>query len=562
MRIRVTYFIVPLYALAAMLYTWPMVRDFGTSVPAGGVFVDAPLQAFLLGWDGHALTHDPGHVFDPPIFYPERNTLTYMDHLIGEAALAGPLLVVSPSVAPAYNFLLLFSFVASAWAVYRLARLFAVSRPAAFLAGFLFAFSAFRFSNLDELNQLQTEFLPLALFFGIRFQRRARLRDFLGMAAAFLVQVYFGWYYTFYLVLALSLLFLYGLARHRAILARAPWLACAAAGFAVVALALPVTLPYLREGWLLPEYHRSLREAELYSASGLDYFRIDPNAYLARWAPAAAGPQSYWPGLVTVVLAAVALIAWMRKKAPPEWSGAGYFLTLAVVAYVFSLGPFLHIQHHRLATLPYAWIFHSVPLLSSMRAPGRLALVALLGLVVWAALGYEIVRRRLTPSRERLLPVIVFAIAMISAWQWPLRMLELPTAHTLPPVYAWLASEPDSLPILELPPTAELADESELETLRQYYLLYHGNPRLDGASGFVSERYRQFRASMRTFPGDEAITAAMRMGARLVVIHFAEYEPAMRDSVLRCIQADARFEPVAAFGWDRVYRLGEAAEGG
>ena len=556
MRIRATHLVVPLYVVAAILYTWPVGRDFTTSIPAGGVFVDAPLQAFLLGWDGHALSHDPRHVFDPPIFYPERNTLTYMDHLIGETVLASPLLAWSPSVAPGYNFLLLFSFVVSAWAVYRLARLFAVSRPAAFLAGFLYAFSSFRFTNLDELNQLQTEFLPLALFFGTRFVRRARLRDFLGMAATFLAQVYFGWYYTFYLMLAFSLLLLYGLLHHRAALARAPWLACAAAACVVVALALPVTLPYLREGRQLPEFHRSLREAELYSASGLDYFRVDPHSRLAQWIPVAAGPQSYWPGLVTAVLAAIALIAWMRKQAPSEWSDAGYFLSLAAVAYVFSLGPYLHIAHHRLATLPYSWIFHTVPLLSSMRAPGRLAIVVLLGLVVWAALGYELVRRRLTPSTARLLPVVVFAVATITAWQLPLRMLELPTARTLPPVYAWLRAEPDSLPILELPPTAELTDESELEVLRQYYLLYHGNPRLDGASGFVSQRYRRFRASMRTFPAEEAIVAATNMGARLVIVHFAAYVPALRDSVLQRIQADARFEPVAAFGMDRVYRLG------
>ena len=92
------------------------------------------------------------------------------------------------SAAAAYNFLFLLSFVLSGWAVYRLARLFPVSRPAAFLAGLLFAFSPYRLSNLDLLNQLQTQFLPLGLFFGIRYVRKARTRDLVGTMGALTAQ--------------------------------------------------------------------------------------------------------------------------------------------------------------------------------------------------------------------------------------------------------------------------------------------------------------------------------------------------------------------------------------
>src|SRR5262245_13022872 len=141
MRMRATHFVLPIYFALALLYTWPLARDFSHSIPASGVFVDAPAQAFILGWDGQALARFPGRIFDPPIFYPERNTLTYMDHLIGETVLASPMLALFPSVAPAYNVLVLFSFAFSAWGAYRLTRLFAVSRGAAFLAGFLYVWS-------------------------------------------------------------------------------------------------------------------------------------------------------------------------------------------------------------------------------------------------------------------------------------------------------------------------------------------------------------------------------------------------------------------------------------
>jgi hypothetical protein len=561
MRLRATHFVVPVYILAAVLYTWPTAREFSRSIPTSGTFVDAPFQAFLLGWDGQALARSPGHVFDPPIFYPEQNTLTYMDHLIGETVLASPFLLLFPSVAPAYNFLLLLSFVLSAWGAYRLARLLQVSRPAAFLAGFLYAFSFYRFANIDSLNQMQMQFFPIAIFFGIRFLRRGRTRDFLGVALTFLAQVYFGWYYTCYLACALVLLLAYGLLRHRASLARAHGFACAAIALATLALALPVTLPYLREARLLPEFHRSLGEVTQYSASGLDYFRINPNAILAKWLLFAVGPQSYWPGPVALLLAALGLVARLKHDLPRGARDAGYFFLLMVVAYVFSLGPYLHVAGHRVLPLPYGLLFRSVPLLSSMRAAGRLSTLVLLGLVIWAAIGYDFLRRRMPSRIAWLVPAIAFPLAVLTVWQLPLRMLELPTADRLPPVYAWLARQPDAFPILELPPGPEITNENERQVLRQFCVLYHRKPTLDGASGFVSQRYRRFRATMLRFPANEAIEAASGMGARLVIVHLGEYEAEGRETLLRQMEADPRFEPVAAFGMDRVYRLGGAGGG-
>jgi hypothetical protein len=159
-------------------------------------------------------------------------------------------------------------------------------------------------------------------------------------------------------------------------------------------------------------------------------------------------------------------------------------------------------------------------------------------------------------------PAIAFPLAVVTVWQLPLRMLELPTADTLPPVYAWLARQPDPSPILELPPGQEITNENDRQVLRQFCVLYHKKPTLDGASGFVSLRYRRFRATMLRFPADEAIEAASGMGARLVIVHLGEYEAGRGQTLLKQMETDPRFEPVAAFGMDRVYRLGVARQGG
>src|SRR2546428_1663008 len=153
---RVTYPILPLFLVVSLAVTWPLVLHFGDSIPAIWTGFDPMVQALLLGWDANALASQPARLFHPPIFYPERNPLTYMDHMIGESVVAAPAFLIGHSAAAAYNFLFLLSFVLSGWAVYRLARLFPGSLPAAFLRGPLFPFSPDRLSDLHLLHPLPT----------------------------------------------------------------------------------------------------------------------------------------------------------------------------------------------------------------------------------------------------------------------------------------------------------------------------------------------------------------------------------------------------------------------
>ncbi len=92
MAARYSYLVVPFYLLASLVLTWPLARNFGTHLPAVSIPYDALLHVFLLGWGWHGLTTSPLGVFDAPIFYPEVRTLTYMDHMLGEAVLAGPII--------------------------------------------------------------------------------------------------------------------------------------------------------------------------------------------------------------------------------------------------------------------------------------------------------------------------------------------------------------------------------------------------------------------------------------------------------------------------------------
>src|SRR6266446_428436 len=463
-RLRVTNLVLPGYLLAAVLFTWPLAANFTSAIPSSRVAFDPPMQAFLLGWDWHALLAHPLAVFNAPIFHPEPNTLTYMDHLLGETFLASPVLAMFRSIAAAYNFLVLFSFVVSAWAVYRLARLCGASQPGSCLAGFLYAFSPYRFANMDLLNQLQTEFLPLGILFAVKFLRKYRARDLAALAGCLIAQVYFGWYYAYYLAIAIALLLACAALTRSFAPDRVPLWKTGAIAAAALLLILPLTLPYVHEHRILPEFRRSLGESALYSADVMDYLKLNRNAVLAGFFPFATGAQSYWPGFATVLLGAM---GWRKARpAGDSWDRPqlqGYFLALSATAFLLSLGPILHVAGARIwIPLPHAVLYYLVPGFSSMRAPARFACLVLLGLAVLASFGYDRLRERIRPPFIRGLTLsALFALSIAFAWPRPLSTLELPSESRTPPVYAWLKARPGSEPLLELPVPRVDADENE-----------------------------------------------------------------------------------------------------
>src|SRR5574337_914361 len=120
-------------------------------------------------------------------------------------------------------------------------------------------------------------------------------------------------YYTYYLAIALSLLVLYCLAGATP---QPRGHSLQLLGLAVLGLlaVLPVAWPYVQLGLGHGGFRRSLGECALYSADVLDYFktnRLSAAASLLRLPTAA---QSYWPGAVTVLLAAFGSLATLSRS--------------------------------------------------------------------------------------------------------------------------------------------------------------------------------------------------------------------------------------------------------
>lgn len=162
---------------------------------------------------------------------------------------------------------------------------------------------------------------------------------------------------------------------------------------------------------------------------------------------------------------------------------------------VLSLGPILQVAGHRpWIPLPYALCSYVIPGFPIMRTPGRFAVLVALATAVVAGFGFDALRHLYRRLGSAFLAGTLLAAGAL-AWCPTLPFVPYPDRASMPPDYGWLAAQPDSSPF------------------------YHGKPRLDGASGFTSNRYKAFRGHLQALPEQEAIRRAYEMGARRLIVH-------------------------------------------
>ncbi len=193
--------------------------------------------------------------------------------------------------------------------------------------------------------------------------------------------------------------------------------------------------------------------------------------------PRAAGEQNLRTWLAS---SRFPLEAWTAAL----WIAAGFLGS-------FGLNAFFH-----------GFLWRAVPVFQSLREPSRWAIVVYTGLVVWMAMGIELVAKK----RWQLLAFIALAIAeTVPVMNWELALTDPP------PVYTWL-KQTNAAPSIEIPVT----DGGEAW---YYYLLrstYHHKPILNGISGFEPPLHRMIREHALN---DGLFGILERSGCRTIIVH-------------------------------------------
>jgi len=457
------------YLVVAVVITWPLVTVLSTQL-IGHPFGDSYEYVRHIWWIKHALqTGQP--IFDQPL-------LVYPDGLTGAWLWGNPLqsfpawlfAFILPLPA-AFNFSALLTLALNGWAMYWLLwHLTDKNRGAALLAGVVFL-AAPTFQG--QLGAGHTGLLvlwpvPLYIYSLTRLKNQPHFRWLAWSAIFFVVSLWGNMLLIVFLIAPITALF--ALVR----LVERDWRGLAwlvgAAGLGAL-LSLIFIAPVARETLNTPAIQESNEvrySADLLSAVTPSFYH--PIFKNFDFTHKVLGIEPFervgYIGIMAALLVIVA--AWKVKNA--RW-----WLLLAIIAWVFSLGPLLKIfdqvvtlnlgEYQSYVTLPWL-IFHNLPLLSLTRTPARFNMVVALAVAVMVGYGMAYIGKRITMQRARyILPLqsailILIMVAVIYEYQffWPL--LTIP--GTVPEAVVSLSQRDDVRAVFDLPWDHLLVDKDGL----------------------------------------------------------------------------------------------------
>lgn len=502
-----------LYSLLAVVMTWPLILNFGTVIP--GVEGDAASYVWALGWARTALANGFSPFHTDFVFYPlgGATQLLWAVSLIGFLSI--PLQALIGLVA-AHNLLYLGATVLTAYGTFLLAEdilreasragqsrefdarplppfaMFLVTQfviqnrkragrsfLAPFAAGVVFAFAPLRLGyGLSFLNLFNTEFIPFYLLFLMRATRQRSWRMAV-LAGIFLgLNAYIDFQIAAFLILLTILYAAYTLAGRvdNPLRVMASWSLVALVSLLVAAPMLAAVADDLTiEGGnyirVYPLEYSAARSYDLLSF-------VVPNARSTLYADAplkianvnaavrsedesALSPDRQ--PFVGYVVLALAVYAVLRR-----WRTARFWLLIALVFALFSLGPTLHVAGQPTGIpLPFL-VLHEIPIVNHIRIPMRYGIVVSLALALLAGIAINNIQVAIDNAKSRIRTLDVSSVplrralglrvAELSLWLVPVAVLfeyaVLPypiQPLTVPRIYDEIARVPGNLTVLEIP---------------------------------------------------------------------------------------------------------------
>jgi hypothetical protein len=508
-RLAVDLGVLGIYGALAIAMTWPLARDFGRAIPGDGF--DGWQNYWNLWWVRTALLEQhTGPFFTNLLFYPTGVSLLFHTLNVSNGILSLPVQLVL-GLFPAYNTVVLFSFIMGGFGAYLLARQVlgrSRSRLPALAAGVIFTFSPFHFAHLlGHMQVISLEWIPFYALYLLRIVGRANRKDAIRknvlLAALFLIFIGLcDLYYVLYCLLFTGSVLAWAIwrtwycgrrcGRSRSgdgntdldpmsrqgasplpqILLRVVivWILF---GLALSPLLVPMVAEARRSSYMVPDPAQSrLLSADLVAFVMPQEFHPLWGKWAAeRGSRLAASPAEHQVFAGFTVLLLVGLGLWAG------WRGRGRSLVdlgpwpLALLLFfVLSLGPVLHIggrtailPHGGEVPLPYGWLAPLVPFMEITRSVSRFDVMITLSLGILASVGLLWLWESSKAGR------VAGAIALMLIL---FEFLPVPYPMSPPDTPAWyktLVQDPRSGAVLNLP----------MQWDRPGYLLYqtvHGKP--------------------------------------------------------------------------------------
>jgi hypothetical protein len=549
----------------AVLTTWPLALHLPSRIePDLG---DPVRTAWQVAWVGHAMLHDPLHIFDANVFYPHPLSLAFSDSLLGYGPAAffgsGPVAALVR-----YNLLFLLAWALCFVGAYLLARELGLRRLASAAAGAAFAYAPYRVTEAGHLHVISSGGIALSLFLLLRgYRRGSRALLIAGwLVAAWQISLGFtlGLQFAYLLAVLALLAAVYWWRAGRPPLARR-LVAITLAGIAVVgAVTVYEARPYLRIADDYPTAKRTLREVKVYSAGPAAWLSASSENRV--WGDVTAGVRKHvhskneqvlFPGGFLLVLAVIGLAAPLFTRRLRLGLAAG-----VVTCSVLALGLGLTGRGY-----PYRLLFDYAPGWDGVRVPGRVFTLATLFLALLAGAGAQLLAGRLggwisrhtgSWGARRSLGTVTAVLGVVIA----IGLVGEGAGHMADPVVPQPAKAEVGLP----GPLLDMPSDGPADRVWQYYSTNGFYKIPIGNSTFDIPAVDDLRGGIHRFPDKASVEKLRYYGIRTVVLHltmpklpgivgFAHAEPPNA--------AEAAAKPVAGLGITRrlvgslvIYEIG------
>jgi hypothetical protein len=526
-----------IFVALTLLLTWPLaLHPASATLPMGP---DGDLFVWTLAWNAHAFIHQPLSIFEANIYYPLEHTLAFSENLIGSALIAAPVLWITGNNVLALNTVALLSVLLCGLGAFVLARRLGIGPAGAIVAGVIFAFSPPRLFRTGQLHLGVVQWIPFALASMHAYLDEGRKRDLRLAAGFFSLQALSSGHGAVFLVIAMGGLVAWSALRGTPVALGRRIRDLGIPGAALLAPAALIYLPYRAV-----QHEMGLRRT-------LENWAVTPGSFLAAPTHIQAfllsllpGPRildtasAYlFPGFLPLLLAAAAVAAVFTRLpgagGRPAW--IAFYGGLALVSVWLSIGP------------PFGvWpLVYWLPGMSFIRVPSRFTVLAVLGLAIVAASGFDWMAARLAPRRRHAFAAgVTFAV--------------MPYRVDIPLADRWLASQPVPFAVAEvpLPDPMQAGPFERRQTMYMLHSMGHWQKTVHGYSGIRAPLHDRLYVLLRRFPEDACLDELTRLGVRYVVVHTDLYPPGEWDLVAaRIDQSGSRLQLEHVAGPGRVYSL-------
>ena len=482
------------FVLLAVVHTWPLSTDPGRL--SRNDTADTVHHEWILAWDAHQLAHDPLHFFDANIFYPERDTLAYSDHLFVQGVMAAPLLWLGASPVLAYNLVLIAGLALTGWTLSLVVARWTGSRLAGILSGSLLAFNAMTLTRFAEIQDQHLEFFPLMLLALDQLLTMPRVRYAVHLAGWFVLQALTcGYLLVFTSLSVVAAVAVRPAEWTGARFRRFAGLALLSIGIAAVALT-PFLLPYLRVN-REQGFTRQLAEVAMYSARPTDYLATGGRFHYSLWSHRFFDREGLFPGVIAtglVVTALVSGVAWNDRRARMA-------IAFGVVAFAMSFGPAFPL---------YSAVSRLFPIMAGIRGASRFGQFFLAAVAILAGFGLASLQRRLARGAAIICVVLVLG-AHLEALRAPINYRPF---EGLSPIFDSLrGSDRTLVACFPFPTTREAFQNVDCMLASTRFW----QPLLNGYSSFMPENYNRIAAALDAFPEGTTLQYLRQLGVTHVI---------------------------------------------